>query len=363
MISSTELLYKISEIQSKGDKYYAPGLFPSQRFHLYLPFEREDNNIFFTASIVFILQNLRDKLAEEEQKLVNDICKKAITNYPDYKNKDGLDTYNFWRTDGSAHFPNGKILSHVNKIRIPDDADDTTLIYLTSNQKREKVLWLKNKLSQHANLSKKQITNTFHEYKNLKAYSTFFGKNMFIEFDVCVLCNILYFVFENKLSLNEHDYDSISFIRSVIEKGHYLEKPFYTSHSYPSSAVILYHVTRLLEKFEVPGLSEMKPKLTADLKMLFEKERDEMNKVILSTSLSRLGSLTPSFSPRERGAEHISPSFLQRGGRGWFFFHAGLLTAFENSVTYHLAGNSFFHLKYKCEAHRLVLVLENMIYR
>ena len=352
MISSKEILLKISELQSTGDKNYASGLFPSQRFHLYLPFEREDNNIFFSASIAFILQNLWHKLSEEEQKLADEICRKVVANYLDYKNKDGLDTYNFWRTDGSPHFPNGKILSRVNKVRIPDDADDTSLIYLTSNPSREKVLWLKEKLVQHANLSKKQIANTFPEYKNLKAYSTFFGNNMFIEFDVCVLCNILYFVFQNKLELNQHDYDSISFICSVIEKEQFLEKPFYASHSYPSVPVILYHVARLLEKFEVPRLSEIKNKIVADLQLLLEKEKDKMNRVILSTSLMRLGSLIPNPSPMERGAEQERFSF----------FHAGLLTAFENPITYKLAGNSLFHLKYKCEAHRHALILENIVY-
>ena len=353
MNDSLELLFKISEFQSKGDKYYAPGLFPSQRFHLNFPFERKDNNIFFTASIVFTLQNLRDKLSHKEQKLVDDICKKAIANYPDYKNKDGLDTYNFWRTDGSAHFPNGKILSRLNKVRIPDDADDTSLIYLTSTPSSAKVLWLKDKLAQHANLTKKQITNTFQEYKALKAYSTFFGKNMFIEFDVCVLCNILYFVFQNKLELNQHDNDSISFICSVIQKKQYLQKPFYSSHSYPSAVVILYHVARLLEKYEVPGLSEIKPKVIADLNALNEKESDDMNRIILSTSLMRLGAKTNKV---------VAANSDQRTSQQWSFFHAGLLTAFENKFSYNLAGKSLFHLKYKCEAHRLALILENIVY-
>jgi len=352
LTSSSELLSKISELQSKGDKQYAAGLFPSQRFHLYFPIEREDNNIFFTASIVFILQNLREKFSEEEKNIADEICRKAIANYPDYKNKDGLDTYNFWRTDGSPHFPNGKILSRINKVRIPDDADDTSLIYLTSNLSREKVLGLKEKLAQHANLSKKQITNTFQEYKNLKAYSSFFGKNMFIEFDVCVLCNILYFVFQNKLELNQHDRDSIFFIRSVIEKKQYLQKPFYASHSYPSAVVILYHVVRLLEKFEVQGLSEIKPHIISDLKMLFEKEKEEMNKILLSTSLARLTGTGWAEAEQSGGWE----------AERFTFFHAGLLTAFENPFTYKLAGNSLFHLKYKCVAHRLALVLENLIF-
>ncbi len=353
MISSSELLFKISELQSKGDKYYAAGLFSSQRFHLYFPFEREDQNIFFTASIVFILHNLREKLSQKDQILVDEIWRKAVANYPDYKNKDGLDTYNFWRTDGSPHFPNGNILSYVNKVRIPDDADDTSLIYLTSNPSREKILWLKEKLSQHANLSKKQITNTFPEYKSLKAYSTFFGKNMFIEFDVCVLCNILHFVFQNKLELNQHDYDSISFIRSVIEKKQYLEKPFYASHSYPSAQVILYHVARLLEKYDVPGLTDIKPKVIADLNLFIENGSDKMNRVILSTSLMRLG-------VKNNKIEIENPE--QQATQLWSFFHAGLLTAFENRVTYNFAGNSIFHLKYKCEAHRLALILENIVY-
>lgn len=52
----------------------------------------------------------------------------------------------------------------------------------------------------------------------------------------------------------------------------------------------------------------------------------------------------------------------KQANQSWSFFHAGLLTAFENPVTYKLAANSHFHLKYSCEAHRLALMLENDIY-
>ncbi len=82
---------------------------------------------------------------------------------------------------------------------------------------------------------------------------------------------------------------------------------------------------------------------------LIEKESDEMNRVILATSRKRLGQTKSSLDYAKENKE-------------WSFFHAGLLTAFENSVTYNLAGNSLFHLKYKCEAHRLALILENIVY-
>lgn len=349
-MTKLELLKKLSSLQTKNHPDYADGLFPSQRFHLHIPIEREDNNIFFTASIVFVLQSIRNRLTIEEQKLADQICEKAIPNYVSYKNKHGLDTYSFWRTDGSPHFPNGKILQYVNKVRIPDDADDTSLIFLTSPQEKETVLWLKHKLTLHANLYKKQITNTYPEYKNLKAYSTFFGINMFIEFDVCVLCNLLFWIFKNKLELNQNDIDSIQFVKSVIQKKQYLKNPFYVSHSYPSSVIILYHISRLIEKFEISGLSDLKPEIISSLKMLMETEKSEMNRCLLSTSLKRLGvqiqtSLNFEFTEKK-----------------WSFFHAGLLTAFENKLTYSLAWNSFFHLKYKCEAHRIALLIENLAY-
>lgn len=348
-MTSRELLQKIVSFQTENHPFYADGLVPSQRYNPVLRWKREDNNIFFTASIVFVLQNLADFVPEEEKLLIRDFIRKAILAYPHYRNKHGLDTYSFWLTDGSPHFPNGLVFRHLHSARIPDDSDDTALVFLTSPQKRETILWLKDKLIQHANLSKKQIRQTYPDYKNLKAYSTFFGTNMFIEFDVCVLTNILFWVFQNQLPVNQHDSDSITLLRSVILNRQHLDAPFRVSHNYPHPVLILYHLSRLLAAFDIPGLSELKPGIIQDLTRLSKMEKGIMNRILISTSLIRLGH-RPDFEPD-----------LVTDEPRWTFFIAGMLTALDTPLTSRFAHLEVFHLNYVCEAHRQALRYENLV--
>ena len=121
-----------------------------------------------------------------------------------------------------------------------DDVDDTAMIYLTSSPTKDEAKWLKEKLILHANLTKLQVKNTYADYRNLRAYSTWFGKNMYIEFDACVLANLMYWVYESQLPLNQHDEASLTYIRSVIETNRYLLEPFRCAHEYPRTVPIIY---------------------------------------------------------------------------------------------------------------------------
>ncbi len=352
MTKTLEILNQLSTLQSQGDKLFAEGLLPTYRFHLYLPGKQADNNFFSTASIVFLLQNLEANLTDEEKKVSQHICERSINRYEDYRNKDGLKTYNFWKTDGSPHFPNGWLLANLNSVRIPDDVDDTSLIYLTKSSPKEDVLWLQQKLRKHANLNSRSVQNTFPEYKGLKAYSTFFGKNMYIEFDACVLCNLIYLFSKNEIDLDEYGKESIEYLSDVLKTDKHLNQPFYTSASYPNSVIILYHYARLLAGFEVSGLSVHKSKVVQDLKLLLESPNlSFMDKVLAETALMKLGVWA------ERTTEFGNkPDFSK-----FYFYHAGMLTAFENSWVRRLAKYNFFHLKYSCEAHNWALLLEHEV--
>ena len=90
------------------------------------------------------------------------------------------------------------LFRHFEHFRIPDDLDDTAFVYLTEAPTEKERLWLKDKLAQHANGTRQWIKNTYPEYRTLRAYSTWFGKTMYIEFDACVLSNILYCIFQYK---------------------------------------------------------------------------------------------------------------------------------------------------------------------
>ena len=343
------IIEKIAALQSKGDKYFDEGLFPASRTNRLIGYHRPDTTVFFTAVIIFTLQKLKPSLSPKSQKLVEEIVCKGIQNYPQFQNKDGLKTYNFWKTKPSKHFPNGYLFRRFEHFRIPDDIDDTAMIYLTSSPTEKELGWLKQKLSLHANLSKQQIKNTYPEYRSLKVYSTWFGKNMYIEFDACVLANMLYCIYEYQLPINQHDKDSLAYIRSVVETNRYLLEPFRCAHQYPRSVPIIYHIARLMGAFDIEELEPIRTKLIEDTQNLLLSAPPIMDEMVLKISLMRLG---------------IKPAPLSRiptsneDFKGFYFFIAGLLTAYENPLLYRLSISPLVQMRWECEAHCWTLVAE-----
>ncbi|GAB3929680.1 hypothetical protein [Larkinella terrae] len=354
-----ELLHRISILQSENTPCFPAGLMPSYRSNpLLLGYHRPDTNVFFTAITVFTLQQIRPKLLPDLQTKVDEISQKAVQHYPDFQNKDGLKTYNFYKTPKrgrpSGHFPNGRFLHRIEHFRLPDDADDTAMIYLTSQPSRADLLWLKHKLTQHANLATRQVEDSYPEYVNLKAYSTWFGKNMPVEFDASVLCNLLYCIFHYDLPLNEHDFDSLVFIRSVVETGQYLREPFRCSHSYPRAALILYHIAGLLAAFRPDALEPIRAQLIRDGFQLLESGLPVMDQLIVSTSLLQLGAKPPRID-----AERIPENEI----RDYSFFIAGMLTASQNPLLNRMAQSRLVRMDWTCEAHSLALVIEYLVNR
>ena len=341
---------KIENLQSRGDKYFPVGIFPAYRDNGLIGYNRPDTTIFFSAIIAFTLQSISEKADTELQKKIEVIISRVIQNYPDFQNKDGLKTYNFWKTKPSRHFPNGNIFRHFEHFRIPDDVDDTSFVYLTTRPEADELFWLKEKLKVHANGSKQWIRNTYPEYQELKAYSTWFGKNMYIEFDVCVLSNLLYCILKYDMPLNGHDEDSFTYIRSVIETDRYIQVPFRCAHQYPRTPLIIYHVSRLIAAFDPPQLKQIRQKLISDTLALLKKTDSPMDRVILSTSLIRLGVTNTERVPVE--------TFTRADFNGFYFFIAGLMTAYENKILYRISSNRIFHMHWLCEAHNWTLLAE-----
>jgi len=340
---------QIQILQSKGTVHFPEGIFPACRSNPIIGYKRPDTTVFFSAIICFTLQSVRKQADAEVQEQIDRICARIIKNYPLFQNKDGLKTYNFWKTKPSMHFPNGYIFRHFDHFRIPDDVDDTAFIYLTTNPSAEEMQWLKQKLSMHANGTERSIQNTYPEYSTLQAYSTWFGKNMYIEFDVCVLSNLMLLIFRHNLPLNEHDHDSLAYIRSVIETDRYLYAPFRCAHQYPRTPLIIYHVSRLIGTFDPPALHRIKQKLTENAIQLAAATENPMDRVILATSLMRLGVKTDRISVE---------NFTTQDFKGFYFFIAGLLTAYENPLLYRLSIHPLFHMHWICEAHCWALLAE-----
>jgi hypothetical protein len=363
-MTTDDLIKKIAQLQDTANrKYFPEGIFESYRSNKYLRYRRPDTNVFFTAITVFTLNNIKEKLSLESQKLVEQITEKAVKNYELFKNKDGRNTYNFFQTNPSKHFPHGNILHRFNHFKIPDDIDDTAMIYMTLPHTQEEAKWLQNKLISHSNNYNRQIKNTFPEYKNLNAYSTWFGKDMYIEFDACALSNMIYCQLHFGLELDQHGQDSVKYIQQTILSNQYVEQPFRVAHQYARTSLIMYHVMRLMNKFHIPELEICREKLEKDiLYYLKKKYLSFWDRILLEIALGRVFSEDTDHGVIKNVVE-VKPKveLLNDVDTNYPFFIAGLLTAYENPLLYKLSSSKLFHINWTCEAHFLALLAEWMV--
>ena len=350
------VINKIYEMQRDADhKYWKDGLFANYRINKLLKYKRPDNSMFFTASIVFTLNNIKEKLSVQSQILVENITKKASKNYEDYRSKTGENIYNFYPTKPSKHFGNGLILNHFKHFQLPHDADDTALVYLVNSFSADENKWLQHKLAEHSNGHSKKISSTFDHYKQLKAYSTWFGKNMSIEFDACVLANILYSQLQAGLLQDQHGLDSWEYLKQTILRSEYLEHPFKVSHNYAKTEIIAYHVSRLIAKYDLPDGESVKEKIRKDLfEILPNPATFSLKNILISTSLMRLGI---------EAKVEIPENFDENGLNNSSFFLAGLLSSYENPFLHKLADNPLSHMYWICPAHTLAIVAENLAFQ
>ena len=186
------------------------------------------------------------------------------------------------------YFPNGNLMQYFKFFKLADDADDTAYVYLTEPKKDHK--WLKKKIIKHANGTLKWNLFLPETYRNLKAYGVYFGKNMHIEIDVCVLTNILLWNFKQENILNEQDQDSIDYITKSIRSKDYFHKPYLISPCYPTTAQICYHISRLIKETKGELLSaSLIPVLTTDIHLLLKTPKKQIDEVLLHISLMNLG--------------------------------------------------------------------------
>jgi hypothetical protein len=364
------VLTGLQELQSTGDSIYPKGVFPSQRYHPFLPYKREDGNLFFTCSVVKILQGIEGGLTKTERGITDAIISDALNAYPIFRNKNGLDTYNFWQTKPSHHFPNGMFMHRFKHFQIPDDIDDTALVFITKKEAKERVQWLRNKLKSHSNLAYKKAFNPLVKYQNTKCYSTFFGEKMYIEFDVCVLSNLMSLILTHipENELDEYDSDTLEYICSVIENDEHLSLPFYSAPNYPTTDLILYHVGRLiplLPKTERFQQLEEKVKFQIFRRISFSQG---LNRIMLENAYLKFGENLPpetNSGMAIEGGFGLPPMSMNHAelleDTEFFFFHAGMITAFENSTAQKLASCPLFHLRYTSKALNRALLIENML--
>lgn len=356
-VSSEELLSRIASLQVREDGFYFPGMFKLYRSYGPRPrVYKKDNTIFFTTLCLFTLEQLKQKLPLSQQQLIDTIVERGVQPINKYRDRDISYLYNFWRTDTPAVFSNIRWMNILRKRHVfPDDTDDTVMMLMVLQAGDSTAELAHEYMQRFANTRIKRIKNTFKKYNRIPAYSTWLNSRMPVAFEICVLSNVLYFVHQYQLPLRQADSASIDLLKQMIINKDYLKHAAYISPDYNRPAVIIYHLARLLGKFSIPALDSLKPQLINDARDLFHSSGLFLDKVILNTSLIRLGAAPESAEFRGRF------SFDAVEKNEFYLFLGDMATYLPNPLRRPIAKRKSGKFYFYCPAYNDVLLLEYLV--
>lgn len=356
-IWSYQLLTKIHALQQTNTGF-PPGIFPSTRVYAYNKNNiKNDPNVFFTGLIVLTLKKYQKHCTSFQQGIINQIAKDALSQVGLFKNKQGRDTYNFWRTDTPQIFPNAGWLNKFDKSQsLPDDFDDTVILLWAQEVSRERAAAIHNSMQLFANTKGKTVKNTLAAFETLPAYSTWFGKKMPIDFDMAVLCNVLSFVNAYDLPWTGSDTASLQLITTAIQNKWHIRKANFIAPHYAKPAVILYHIARLLitgKQQNLEALMALKPSLLHSTDSLLAISKDPLETILLQSARIEFGGIAGVVqTPQAFDTAAIEQSTYP-------FFIANMASMLPSPLKRPLSKLAFAKFEYRCPAYNLALLWEN----
>ena len=282
-----KLFQSLLNKQQLEDNFFKRGSFTSFRQYAKKEYLEADNNVFYTALISYTLNHLKPYLTVDEKIVVDTITNRAKKVFENYRNAKGRLSYNFWpTTNGKVFFPNNSLLSlFKNSLALPDDLDDTGIILSSMNLSDSIASIAHEIMQQFVNNKSGTIKNTYPKYSKYKAYSTWYGEKMPIDFDFGVHCNILSFVNQYNLQWSSADTATYQLILKMIDDKLYLTNPEFISPYYDKSSILLYHIARLMKTKNLPELELKRKQFIAEARELYAKSNSTLEKIILQTCL------------------------------------------------------------------------------
>lgn len=351
-----QMLLFLQKEQSKGESHFPKGLFPSYRQYAYRPnVLKDDDNLFFTALTLMVLNEIYPKLPDEDQKIVQQIRTRALPAFALFANQKGQLTYNFWQTNPPKVFPNSGWLNWFDKPQaLPDDFDDTAIGLLAEEADTAKVEKIHEYMQGFTNHPRKPIRNTLRKYRHIDAYSVWFGKKFPVDFDICVLSNVLTLVSTYQLDWTSADSASLYLIEKVIADKEYLKHPAFISPHYHSTSIILYHFSRLMAA-NPKVLIPYKEALIQATKKEWQTAENPVEKAMLSTTLKRFGVK----NLRQPTEMDCRTSIDQYAFSDFIFFIANMASMLPNPLKSPVSKWGIGHFNYYCPAYNVALLLEN----
>lgn len=354
-----QVLQRISSLQTNGNKYLSAGIMPTYRSpNGRLDKMKPDNTAFTTGVIVFILNNLRSKLSYEDQLICDSIAQRAYPSFKKFKNSKGRNAYNYWQTDTLNFFPNsGWAKPFVAKKSLPDDMDDTVMLLMALGITDSVANEVHTVMQDYINTKNQTVNNTYKQFKYLKAYSTWYGKKMPIEFDACVMANVLYFNKLHHIAFSAADSACLYFITQIIEKKYHVSDAAYVSPYYATTPLLLYHFARLMALGQpIIELEKYKPQLIAEAKKAYQTTTNLPEKIILQTAMMRWG--VANLLPIEIDGNNL---FDELENNPFVYFIGDLGTTLKNPYKKIIASTGLLKFNFYCPAYNDVLFLENLL--
>jgi hypothetical protein len=354
------LLQRVADLQPRNSAVFPRGSVPSFRIYaLNKDRSKADINPFYTGLVAFTLRDLYPQVSHSQQTKIDSILARTVPVFEKFKNRKGRDTYNFWPTDTPQIFPHSGWLNWFDKSQaLPDDLDDTVIILMALAAKDSTAKQVHALMQGFTNNPGKKVNNTFEAYKQIGAYSTWFGEKMPVDFDICVLANVLYFVQSYNLTWTHADSASLELIERVIADKKHLSSPGYVSPHYSKLPNILYHISRLMSAKPIPSLEKHRVQLIEETQQALGKADTFMDEVILGTTLMRLGIDPPPSKPRR--ADSLEE--LVEDDR-FSFFIANMASMLPNPLKGWMGGTGVGKFYYHSPAYNNVLLLENLVWR
>jgi hypothetical protein len=355
----SQVLQRIRLLQVKEEGHFACGMFHSYReYDGHKDVFKDDDNVFFTGLVVFTLQQLKPSLSIADQAVVDTICAAAAPVYALFKNRKGRPTYNFWRTNPPVVFPNGGWLNLMNKSHaLPDDMDDTAIVLLAMGAADSTVQQVHRLMQQHVNSGRKRKKRIREDYKNIAAYSTWFGERMPTDLDLCVLSNVLYMVQARHIAFSAADSASLQLICTAIDNGDYMLRPSYISPHYARTPIILYHFARLMQAGKLAALEQRKPLLVAEARRQLTLARNPLDQILLSTALLKWGEQAPLVQ-----LEATADIFTEFEQNDFAFFVANMTSILPDPLRQGIGKSGLGRFYYYSPAYNETLLLEYLVW-
>jgi hypothetical protein len=287
---SIQLLKRIQQLQVKTEASALNGSFPSLRKYYYSVKLKQEDNVFFTALILFNIGQFSPKMHPEELAYLEQFKKNAAPYIERFKNQNNQLTYNFWPRNPPQIFPNGGWLNRLNeKFALADDIDDgaITLLALGASDSLAKAMQSKFGANRVGLIKPNQ--SFYKQFKDRPVYSTWLGNKMPKDVDLSVLTNVLLMHTMAKIPLNATDSASLDLIVDLVKANKHITDPKYVSQHYANSASIIYHIARLIYYTDYPTLLALKPILLNQALDLSKQAQFPLEQLLLNTSILRLG--------------------------------------------------------------------------